>query len=403
MHLVCNAKRTANVLRVIRIALDWWRRKYCPMRLLSESRCRKLALRKAFAKKNLIGEFLAVFLAIPLSAAAQINDPDTGQFVAPLFASHLPLQVTIEAPLTTLTKDRPEEEYLDGTFTFTGDEGAERTIDLKIRTRGSYRRMETHCDFPPIRLNFRKKQVADTVFAGQDKLKLVTHCQNEKPYYEQLLLREFLAYRIFQVMTNKSYGVRLLQVNYVDTEGAKAMTKLAFVIEEDDDVARRVGMKSVRIGDITNEDLDRRQQNLVNVFQYLIGNTDFSLIRAEPGKECCHNADLMSAAGGPPFTPLPYDFDFSGLVNAPYAQPHPRYDFRTVRHRHFMGLCRNNELLPDTLQQFLDKKDAIYAIIDELDMLRRRSRWDVTAYLNGFYKIISTPKYVGSSLLAGCS
>lgn len=387
---------------MIRIATDWWRRKYRPMRPVSDSRCRKFATRKAPVEKGRIGKLLAVFLVIPLFAVAQINDPEAGQIVAPLFGSHLPLQVTIEAPLTTLTRDRPEEEYLDGTFTFTGDEGDERTVDLKIRTRGSYRRMEKHCDFPPIRLNFRKKQVADTVFAGQDKLKLVTHCQNKKPYYEQLLLREFLAYRIFHVVTNKSYGVRLLQVNYVDTEGAKPMTKLAFVIEEDEHVARRVGMKSVSIGDITDEDLDRRQQNLVNVFQYLIGNTDFSLTRGEPGKDCCHNADLMSAAGAPPFTPLPYDFDFSGLVNAPYAEPNPRYKFRSVRHRHFMGLCKNNELLPDTIQQFLDKKDAIYAIIDELDMLKRRSRWDVTAYLNGFYKVISAPKHEGSALLASC-
>ena len=358
--------------------------------------------RKTPKKTSLVGILLAALLTISPSAEAQQNDPEIRQAVMPLFATHSPLQVTIEAPLTTLARDRPEEEYLDGTFTFTGGDGAAQTVDLKIRTRGNYRRMEEHCDFPPIRLNLRKKQVAETVFAGQDKLKLVTHCQNNKAHYEQLVLREFLAYRIFQVMTNKSYGVRLLEVNYVDTEGAEPMTRLAFAIEDDDAVAERVGMKFLKVPDITNEDLDRRQQNLVNVFQYLIGNTEFSLIKAEPDKHCCHNADLMSATGGPPFTPVPYDFDFSGLVNAHYAQPNPRYNIRHVRHRLFRGVCSNNDLLTDTIQQYLDKKDAVYDIIDELDMLTRRSRRYVNWYLDPFYKRISTPKKVDANFAKWC-
>jgi hypothetical protein len=162
-------------------------------------------------------------------------------------------------------------------------------------------------------------------------------------------------------------------------------------------------MKPVKIPGIRNEDLDRRQQNLVNVFEYMIGNTEYSLIRAEPDKDCCHNSDLMSATGGPPYTPLPYDFDFAGLVNAPYAQPNPRYDIGSVRTRLYKGLCRNNELLPDTIQQFLDKKDAIYAIIDELAMLKSRSRRSVTSYLDSFYDRISTQKKVNARFIEKCN
>jgi len=324
------------------------------------------------------------------------------QNVAPLFADHSPIQVTIEAPLTTLMRERPEIEYLDGTLTFAGAMGEQTTVDLKIRTRGSYRRSKDHCDFAPVRLNVRKRQVDDTVFAGQDKLKLVTHCQNNRSYYEQLLLREYIAYRIYQVVTDKSYGVRLLQVNYVDTEGAEPMTSFAFVIENDDVVARRVGMKIVKIPNMAGEYIERQQRNLVSVFQYMIGNTDFSLVKAEPDKDCCHNADLMSETGIPPFTPLPYDFDFAGLVNAPYAEPNPRYEIRSVRTRVYSGLCRNNELLPDTIQQFLDKKDAIFAVIDELDMLTSRTRRDVTSYLDSFYERIATPKKVTARLVNRC-
>ncbi|MGI9249438.1 MAG: hypothetical protein ACR2QI_10505, partial [Woeseiaceae bacterium] len=310
------------------------------------------------ATKNLCVVAAALILVSPYTEARQ-DYPRATPAVAPLFAIHEPLQVTIQAPLTTLMKERPEEEYLEGTFSFTGDDGLARTVNLKIRARGKYRRMPEHCDLPPVKLNFRTSQLANTVFAGQDKLKMVTHCRNNRPSYVQLVLREFLAYRILNVITNKSYGVRLLRINYVDTEGGESMTNFGFVIETADDVAERNRMKSVKLGDIIYDDLEHRQENLVNVFEYLIGNTEYSLVKSEPDDDCCHNSDLMSATGGPPFTPLPYDFDFAGIVNAPYAQPNPRYHLRNVRQRLYKGQCGNNELLPGTLQRYVDKKEAI--------------------------------------------
>ena len=338
---------------------------------------------------------------LPSVEAQQVN-PEDSQHVAPLFASHAPLQVSIEAPLTTLMRDRPEKEYLDGTFSFTGNDGVEHTFDLKIRTRGKYRRQENHCDFAPIRLNFRKKQVVNTVFDGQDKLKLVTHCQNNFSRYEQLVLREYLAYRFLNVMTIKSYGVRLLQINYVDSEGTEPLTKFGFVIEDEDDAVERNGMYAIKSGYISGNDLDPMQQNLVHVFQYMIGNTEYSLLRAEPDEYCCHNIDMMSATKGIPFTPLAYDFDFAGIVNAPYAEPNPRYKLRTVRQRLYKGLCKNNDLLRGTFQQFLDNKDAIYGVVDDLVMLSDASRRYVTDYLDDFYDQISQPKTVDAKFVGKC-
>ena len=345
---------------------------------------------------------IAVFSIISPPAVAQENDANDFGSVAHLFADDSLLQVTIEAPLTTLMRDRPKDGYLDGEFRFIGDDGAEHTLDLKIRTRGKYRWKKTHCDFAPIRLNFRQTQVVDTEFEGQDKLKLVTHCQNKKSYFEQLLLREFLAYRFLNVLTDKSFGVRLLQINYVDTEGAEPMTRLGFVIEDDDDVGARNGMYSIKTGNLSGDNLDPAQQNLVNVFQYLIGNTEFSQFRAEPDEYCCHNIDLMSAAKDVPYTPLAYDFDFSGIVNAPYAAPNPRFKHEDVRHRLYLGQCKNNELLPGTFQQFIDKKAAIYGIVNELEWLSSRSRKDVTRYLDGFYDHISQPKSVEARFIKKC-
>jgi len=346
---------------------------------------------------------MRIVLKISLFCALLIAGRAGAQGLAPLFADSAPLEVNIEAPLTTLMTLRPDEEYLEGTFSYSDAAGTVQEFDLKIRTRGNFRRMETTCDFAPIRLNFKKKQVRDTGFDGQDKLKLVTHCRSKVPYNEQLVLREYLAYRIFQVLTDKSFGVRLLRINYIDTEGSDPMTKYGFVIEDNDDVAKRVDMKSLNNGDLTHAELDPQQENLVNIFQYMIGNTDYSLIKGVPGEECCHNSELLSATGEAPFTPLPYDFDFAGLVNASYAQVNPQFKLRTVRQRLYRGVCPNNEHVAATVQYFLDNKEAIYAIIDEMNMLSRRSRGDVTKYLDGFFKNISNPKSVNSQFIGRCN
>lgn len=348
---------------------------------------------------------LAAFPSVATLADEHANNADTADHrpgVARLFADDALLEVAIQAPLTTLMKDRPDDEYLDGFFSFTADDGTEQTLDLKIRTRGKYRREEKHCDFAPIRLNFRKRQVVDTLFAGQDKLKLVTHCKSAKPHYEQLVLREYLAYRILQVLTDKSFGVRLLRIYYVDTEGGEPMTKLGFVIEDDKDVAARHGMQTIKRDNLVGSDLEPIQQNLINVFEYLIGNTEYSLFNPEPDEYCCHNMDLIAESEDTLFVPLPYDFDFAGIVNAHYAQPNPRFEHTNVRERLYRGQCTNNDLLPGTLQRFVDNKEAIYGAVDEVELLNSRSRKYVTRYLDSFYKDISDRKSVDTRFIDKC-
>jgi hypothetical protein len=345
------------------------------------------------AIQSLRGALLAALLSVSPFSAAEFGDAADDSNKAPLFASHVPLQVTIEAPLYTLMKERPDSDYLEGTFTYVQEDGTDHVLDLKLRTRGNFRRSVDNCEFTPIRLNFRKKQVDDTVFDGQDKLKLVTHCMDHKPSFEQHVIREYLAYRILQLLTDKSFSVRLMHINYVDSDRGRKMTKYAFVIEDKDDVAERNGMTPIDIHETTHFDLDPEQEILVNVFQYMIGHTDFSLVRGPPPEGCCHNAVLLSASDGPPFTPVPYDFDFSGLVGA---------RSRNVRERYFRGQCKNIDLLPDTIQQFLDKKESVYAIIDGLEMFTNKDRGEVTRYLDAFYEEASQAEKIRNKFLSTC-
>ena len=303
---------------------------------------------------------------------------------APLFSDETILDITLEAPLTTLMSERPDEEYLAARLTYGTSDDATIGLDLKIRTRGQYRRDPDHCDFAPIRLNFRKGQVPGTLFAGQDKLKLVTHCRTKSTHFPQHVLREYLAYRFFTELTPISFGTRLLNITYVDTETGQTITRPGFVIEDEDDVARRNDLQVVDIRRIRYDQLDPERQNLVHMFEYMIGNTEYSFVNPKPDKSCCHNADLLSVTGGPPYLPLPFDFDFAGLVNAPYAQPNPRFPIDDVRKRFYKGLCENNALLPATAQRFLEEHGDFITIVDRLEPLSPRSRRSVKNYLNAF-------------------
>ena len=346
-----------------------------------------------------LGAAAVLALASSLACAYEI---DGYAGIAPLFAEDTILDVTIEAPIKTLMEVRPDLAYLKGRFTYTEVDGTERTIGLKLRTRGNYRRDPEHCNFAPIRLNLKKGDVAGTLFVRQDKLKLVTHCQTYEVGYEQNLLREYLAYQLLHELTSVSYGTRLFRVTYINTQDGKSLRKYGFVIENDKDLAKRNALKLIDIRRIKESEIDARQQNLVHVFQYMIGNTEYSLVNPEPNKNCCHNVDVLSATKGPPYIPLAFDFDFSGFVDAPYAEPNSRYPIPNVKKRFYRGLCDAIELLPETLQLFVSKKDAFYRIIDELEPATGRTKLQVRTYLDKFYEVISDPAAVQEHLVEKC-
>jgi len=357
-------------------------------------------MKKIMQHSTLTTLVISLFLTFSQVTVAQTAAADVE--IAPLFLNHDTLIVRIEAPLTTLMEEQPDEEYLDSTFTYSDAAGQEHKLDLKLQTRGRFRRNKSTCTFSPLRLNFRKQQVTGTEFAGQDKLKLVTHCQRGKSY-EQLLLREYLAYRILQTLTDKSFGARLMHITYVDTEkSGKSITKYGFVIEDEDDIGDRIGLAASKIRRIMASELDGKQANLVSVFQYLIGNTDFSLILGPEGSDCCHNAALFSK-GSAPHTPIPYDFDFSGLVGAPYAKPNPRFKLRSVKTRLYRGRCINNEYLDGTFAYFVEKDPEIRQLLAELEGLDKSNRRSVEKFLNGFYKDISDPKLKPRNFFTKCS
>lgn len=334
-------------------------------------------------------------LLLLLGGSAAAGDPD------PLFRDHAIVELTIRGPIRTIVRERSDEEDLPAIARWQDAGGEIVETEIGIRARGNFRRNRQTCRFPPIRLDFKKSAVEDTLFHKQNKLKLVTHCFDDHRTYQQVLQREYLVYRMLNELTDLSYRVRPLKVTYEDTEGDDVREEYGMAIEHKDRFAKRTGLPVVEISGTSVAALDAEFTNLVSVFQYMIGNTDFSPIAGPEGDDCCHNTNLFGGEDGPLYA-VPYDFDMSGFVDAPYAKPNERFRIRTVRQRLYRGRCVNNEHLPATIAAFIEAKPRLYSLIDDHELLTKRSRRDSRRYLESFYKEIEDPREVQKELADEC-
>ena len=324
---------------------------------------------------------------------------DVGKPLAPLFQNQEALPVTISGPLTTLVRERDKDNYLRGQFSFTDTDGAQKTLELRMRTRGNFRHRE--CDYPPIYLNFKKSETRGTLLDGQNKLKLVIHCRKSSRY-EQTVLREYLAYRMLSTLTDLSFRARLLHVSYVNDErDGSGQQRYAFLIEHKKRFSERVGLDSLAVEKTSVDSLQPDQLNLTSVFAFMIGNTDFSPIAGPPGSTCCHNYVLFGDGEGP-ILPVTYDFDQSGFVDAPYAQPDPRFRIRSVKQRVYRGRCSNNEYLAGSLARFRDARDDLYTLVREQEGLEDGVRKSLIWYMDAFYAIINDPRQVKRKMIDKC-
>ncbi len=342
-----------------------------------------------------------LFLVISLNASAQSDFSDP--IHRPLFDDDSTLAVTIEAPLKTVMKNRDGPDEFSATLKYVNADGAEQVLDIQLQARGKFRRKRDICTFAPLWLNFKKKQVDGTVFAGQNTIKLVTDCQSSKKNYQQLLLKEYLAYKILNVLSDRSFGARLLRVTYVDTDRKnKSRDSYAFLIEQKNHIADRLSMERIKIPKTKYSALDPINANFINVYEYFIANTDFSLIAGPADSNCCHNTVLYQKESGP-FISIPYDFDHAGLVDAPYALPNERLKIKSVTRRLYRGRCSNNPHLDSTFHQFTDKRDAISELVQGLDGYAEKSVKSTMSFIDGFYKDISDPKSIDKKFIQKCS
>jgi hypothetical protein len=331
-------------------------------------------------------------LAAPLLQAQDDAAIDSLRGVAetaPLFRSHDVLQLRIEAPLSTILADRGQEsEYQPGTLSYVDDTGDSVVLDIRARTRGYFRLRKRTCNFPNIHINFRRRQVENTVFAGQNRISIVAHCQDNKDEYEQFTLQEYLIYRTFNLLTDRSVRVRLTRATYIDTDGKRdSLTKYMFILEPFDMLAARHGWEVLEVPFVPPDQQDPSSLVLFEVFQFFVGNTDWSAFQASSGN-CCHNAKLIGTMAGP-VIPIPYDFDWSGVISAPYAKPEPQAGVRRVRDRRYWGICRPPEEFGPVFNLFSERREVIYDLWREQDGLEERRLNRTLEYFDEFYEIIN--------------
>jgi hypothetical protein len=338
----------------------------------------------------------ALLFAVPPAMALEPGEPD------PLFQDDSVIEIVITAPMKPLLGKRPDEDYLSGKLAYTEADGSVVEFDIGIRTRGNYRRQPRVCPFPPLRVNIKKSQAKGTVFHKQDKLKLVAHCRDNSERYQQNVIKEYLAYRILNTLTDVSYRVRLARVTYVDSERKDDdRVRYAFFIEHKNRLSKRIGLPEISTSRISTPDLEGPYSDLTSLFQFMIGNTDFSPIAGAEGEDCCHNSTLFGNEGESIYS-IPYDFDMSGLVDAPYAEPNPNFRIRSVTQRLYRGRCAYIDNLQTSLQLFQDNRGAIYGLIEKQEQLDESSRKKVTKFVDRFYSVIDNPKKVHREIQSQC-
>ena len=331
--------------------------------------------------------FLIVFLLVsPLSFAAKDSKPPK------LFDDPGVMNVTLTGPWKTVRKNIKDDVRYPVKLEYTGADGQRHTLDVEVAPRGITRRLRV-CKFPPLKVHFDKDKTKGTEFRGNKSLKLVTYCQvNSK--YEQYYIKEFLVYRIYNLLTDYSFRVRPLIVEYRDSQDDDdSITRFSFLIEDIDDVAERNDFKELSIARTAYTKLDPATTSTFSLFQFMIGNLDWSATGGPTEDSCCHNFRLIGESNeSVPRYGVPYDFDSSGLVNAHYAAPPNALKMRNIRQRLYRGFCIFNDQLPESSRLLNERKADILALISNNSYLDDRYREDAISYIEDFYEILNDPK-----------
>ena len=340
---------------------------------------------------------LVMAFVVPPAASSQVQPPKPKKPAKPstFFQSEKPLDITFTTNIRRLRMDKgATAPWRAATFSYAGPDQKPVVVPLRVRTRGIWRLKS--CAFPPVRLNFAGASTTGTVFEGLDKPKLVNHCQDHENY-EQYLLQELQLYRVYKLLTPVSHAARLIRMTYADSAtGRKNATRFAFMMEDLAVVAARAGGKSIEHKGAGPGDLDPHHDALAGVFQYMIGNTDYSV----PG---LHNVELVQLHDGNTLQ-VAYDFDFSGAINARYATTDPSLSIKRVRDRLFRGFCVEKEVFTKVFTLFNAKRDEIYALYrDDIGrLLAPQTVNETLKYFDEFYRTINDPRASKREIFDAC-
>lgn len=300
-----------------------------------------------------------------------------------LFDSDEILEIRLQGDLRQVLNNREDnKKKFPITLSYKTGEVISDEISIKASTRGHFRLLRENCNYPPLLLHFTKaSNIKSTPFSEQRKLKLVMPCKDD-----DYLMGEWLTYRIYNLVTPLSFRARLVKVTIDDSRSKKTSTAFyGILIEEEDQLASRNNMNSVKT-QLLPQQLDTESFLRMAVFQYLIGNTDWSI-------QYLQNIKLLTTSKLPRPIPVPYDFDHAGIVNAPYALPAEELRMSSIRERRYRGFCIEDLSAYDSVLVFYNGlKDKIYDLFNSCTLISDRYRRSTITFLDDFYKTINNPK-----------
>jgi hypothetical protein len=327
----------------------------------------------------------SALLLLCICALQITNAQSSSEFRENFFKDISILNLTIVTNTGKLFKNNKQGFVLPAAAVTKLANGTDVNDRIEIEVRGHFR--HDYCYVPPLKVIFNYDKSA--ALASLKSLKLVNECKISN-VYDQYILKEFVAYKIYNLITDMSFRVRLVNVNFVDSFGKrKPLIAHSFLLEDIKDVAKRNDCDQYRKSNLVTEATNRRQMTVVAIFEYLIGNTDWAVPVNHNTKLIYSVKDSMSR----PYV-VPYDFDYSGFVNTEYAVPDERLNIENVRQRLYRGFPRTMQELNDVLYIFQQQKEKIYAAVNDFDLLTPASKRDLTGYLDDFYKTIKDPSAV---------
>lgn len=331
----------------------------------------------------LIQTVLAVLFAMPVfSQSDTITNPldavDTLNQDFGMFTKDDILDLSLRFDMTHYTRKKPKDEYLNAILTYHINKTDSINKEIRLKSRGEMR--NGYCDLPPIRLNFKKTEFPNAPDLDKiEKLKMVTHCKYGNESY---LFKEYLIYKLYSVLTDTSFRVRLVRIEYINTyKKSKTINTYAFFIEPVEMLAERIKAVEVTSLNLSQKNIIPRMMDRMAIFNYMIGNTDWSV----PNQHNCKILSSLNFTNSALGMIIPYDFDYSGLVDADYAIPYEPLGLESVRERRYVGICRTEEEFTNAVKEFSAKKEAFYKVINDFQLLDEKEKSKMIHYLDSFY------------------
>lgn len=320
---------------------------------------------------------------------------DTLMVYEGMFSTEEPLHLTLKTDLKILKKTRRDEKYLPAEMTCHVNDSFEVTHPVRIKARGVFRR--DNCTYPPFWLNIRYSGIEADSMMDVNKMKMVIRCR-KAAQYETYILREYLVYKIYNLVSPYSFRVRLVKLNFVDTGKEDTTTEdWAFLIEPQELLEKRLNAVAVKSDKLSIRTVNREVMDRVSLFQYMIGNGDFSVT----GR---HNLKIITLKDQqvPGFVPIPYDFDYTGLVNAHYAVPGETLGISSVRERYFLGPCRSKEVELEAIRDFARYRDEMIDYVMAFEYLDEKEKLDMVAYIESYFTESEDQRFYESKISSTC-